>query len=297
MTKRHLFIPFLVSAILCVACDDPPTKNYQYQEDLAGEAPTISESFQGTYLVKNYSKAFSGKPFALSISATDYQEANEAQARLTPWNEVAQGETHDATFRGTYSATTTGSITKATLTFTDRHEGKEGEAIIKETGRMDFSSFVFPTSPSDSFAIFTFTDAKGNSFRGDKIDDLVIQMEKKDKHYYGTSKFLANADEDYGDGISWQFSNAEKNGFYFPNASQVCIRGIKDPAGNVLKDGLYDYQIISNRLYLYTHKALKHEYDPIAVFHYFITRAPDGGYADPHYLWVNGQWYRKVNRT
>lgn len=294
MTKRHLFIPFLVSAILCVACDDPPTKNYQYREDLAGEAPTISASFQGTYLVENYSKAFSGKPFALSISATDYQTADKAQARLTPWNEVAQGETHDATFRGTYSATTTGSITTAKLLFKDRQEGKEGEAIIDETGTMEFSSFVYPTSPSDSFAIFTFTDAKGNSFRGDKIDDLVIQMENQ---YYGTSKFLANAGEAYGKGISWQFSNAEKNGFYFPNASQVCIRGIKDPSGNEIKDGLYDYQIISNRLYLYTHKALKHEDDPVAVFHYFITRAPDEGDADPHYLWVDGHWYRKVNRT
>lgn len=294
MTKRHLFIPFLVSAILCVACDDPPTKNYQYREDLAGSAPTISDSFQGTYLVKDYSKAFSGKPFALSISATYYQTANEAQARLTPWNEVAQGETHDATFRGTYSATTTGTTT-ATLTFTDR---RDGEAAIKETGTMNFD-FTSSTSSSPASATFTFKDkdAERIIFSGEKKDDLVIQMEKKDKHYYGTSKFLANADEDYGDGISWQFSNAEKNGFYFPNASQVCIRGIKDPSGNVLKDGLYDYQIISNRLYLYTHKALKHEDDPVAVFHYFITRAPNGGYADPHYLWVDGHWYQKVNRT
>lgn len=276
MAKRYFFIPLLTAALLCMACDDPPVKTYTYQ-DLPGRSPTkTNSSFLGTYSVtKGYKDLFEGKPFAISFWATDATNAKDTLVRITP---LSTGTEEMPMYRGTYSA----SATSATLRFT-----KLG---------MDYSLTAVPSFNSTE-GKFTLKNSDGTKtlFTTDaKLDDYLMQMDEDD--YYGTSSFLANANEDYVDGASWQFCDASGNGFYFPNGSQVCIRNVTTSSGATV-NGTYDYRIVANRITIWKRGALKYEDDPVATFNYFITMASDGGDGSPHNLWVDGKWYSKVDRT
>ncbi len=275
MAKRYLFIPLLTAALLCMACDDPPVTTYTYQ-DLTGSAPTTTtSSFLGTYSVTaGYEAFFDGKPFAISFWATDATNASGSLVRISPLGST--GTVERPMYRGTYSA----SSTSATLSFTKLD--------------MNYSLTAEPSFDTTS-GTFTLTlDGTTAFVTAEKIDDFLMQMDEDD--YYGTAAFLANANEDYVDGASWQFCDTSGNGFYFPNGSQVCIHNVTTTSGATL-EGTYDYQIVSNRIYIWTRGALKYEDDPVATCNYFITMASNGGDSSTHNLWVDGKCYSQVNRT
>ncbi len=271
MAKRYLFIPLLTATLLCMACDDPPVKTYTYQ-DLTGSSPTKTDSsFLGTYSVtEGYKDLFGGKPFAISFWATDATNATNTLVRITP---LSTGTEKMPMYRGTYSA----SPTSATLSFTKNMS-------YSLTGVPSFGSGIFKLTLDGTTAFVT----------AEKIDDYLMQMDEDD--YYGTSSFLANANENYVDGKSWQFCDTSGNGFYFPNGSQVCIHNVTTSSGATV-NGTYDYRIVANRITIWKRGALKYEDDPIATFNYFITMASNGGDGSPHNLWVDGKCYSQVDRT
>lgn len=275
MAKRYLFIPLLTATLLCMACDDPPVKTYEYQNGLSGTAPSVtSGEFLGTYRVDSFPDLFNGKPFAISFWATDATNATNTLVRITP---LSTGTEKMPMYRGTYSA----SPTSATLSFTKN---------------MSYSLTAVPSFDSTN-GKFTLKDSAGTKtlFTTDaKLDDYLMQMDEDD--YYGTAKFLANANENYVDGASWQFCDTSGNGFYFPNDSQVCIHNVTTSSGATV-NGTYDYRIVANRITIWERGALKYEDDPIATFNYFITMASNGGDSSTHNLWVDGKCYSQVSRT
>ena len=271
MAKRYFFIPLLTAALLCMACDDPPVKTYTYQ-DLTGKSPTTTNSsFLGTYSVtEGYKDLFEGKPFAISFWATDATNAKDTLVRITP---LSTGTETMVMYPGTYSA----SATSATLSFT------ELDMDYSLTAKPSFNGKFTLKNSAGTKTLFT-TDAK--------LDDYLMQ---RDDYYYGTSSFLANANEDYVGGASWQFCDASGNGFYFPNGSQVCIRNVTTSSGATV-NGTYDYRIVANRITIWKRGALKYK-NPVATFNYFITMASNGGDGSPHNLWVDGKCYSQVRRT
>lgn len=280
MAKRYLFIPLLTATLLCMACDDPPVKTYEYQNGLSGTAASVtSGEFLGTYRVDSFPDLFNGRPFVISFRATDATSADNVLAWMTPLKDTVKGEEYDSMFRGTYSASTTGSTTTATISFT---KNRKKNSYV-ETGPMVFLGTTF-----------TFTQANGNTLKGSKIDDYLMQMDDDD--YQGTARFLANSDGAFVDNATYQFCTSDGTGFFFPNDTKVCLYNVTSPNGETLT-GTYNYKITANRIYIWNQGSLTYEDSPVAVFHYFITRAVNGGNTSIHNLWVNGTCYGQVVRT
>lgn len=282
--KAKCILSLMVAVVLCMACDEPEQKSYAYETGLTGVASnTSTSSLKGTYTVASNSSFFNGEPFAVSFSEGSSKKDEKTgtitvthTVRITPLG--TSGIVEAITYEGSLSYLEDSS--EATLHFSDE------DLNYNQTGTYSFSTGTF-TLTKDSEIIFKTTN---------KITDYEIENHRK--KFYGTARFLANADNDFSSD-SYQFTDSSGNGFYFATDKLVCLSSVPTSSGSTLT-GNYRYLVESNRILVYEQNALTYEDDPIATFNYFITY---GGYTVAgsdtmysYYLWANGNWYQQVTR-